>query len=194
MPTKVKGVIELRKALRKFEPDLAKETQKEIVAALKPMVVKARGFLPSNEDLPSGWLKRENAGGRWATKFYDQATARRGITWKSSPSKANNKGWRSVASVLNKNPAGAIYETAGRKTQGQQGASANPNAGQEFIAELNKTGVMKNADNQKRVGRHSNKFKGRAMFRAVAEDEGKTTAAVMKALQKAEDKFKGSTR
>lgn len=194
MPAKVTGALELRKALKKFEPELAKETQREIIGALRPIVTKARGFLPSNEDVPSGWLKRENAGGKWATRFYDQATARRGIVWKASPSKTNRKGWRSVASVLNKNAAGAIYETAGRKTSGQRGASSNPNAGQEFIAELNKTGIMKNADNQKRVGRHSKKFTGRAMFRAVAEDEGKATAAVMKALQKAEDKFYGRVK
>jgi hypothetical protein len=194
MPTEVKGAIELRKALKKFEPELAKETQKEIVAALKPIVTRARGYLPSNEDMPSGWLKRENAGGRWATRFYDQATARRGITYKSSPSKANRKGWRSIASILNKNAGGAIYETAGRKTSGRQGESTNPNAGQEFIAELAKTGQFKNADNQKRVGRHSNKQVGRAMFRAAAEDEGKATAAVMKAIEKAQSKFKGRTQ
>jgi hypothetical protein len=58
---------------------------------------------------------------------------------------------------------------------------------------LNQSGELKNADNQKRVGRHSQKAIGRAMFRAVAEDQGKTTAAVLKALGKAEDKFKAAT-
>jgi hypothetical protein len=29
MPTEVKGALDLRKALKKFTPDLAKETQKE---------------------------------------------------------------------------------------------------------------------------------------------------------------------
>jgi hypothetical protein len=193
MPTEVKGVIELRKAMRQFEPELAKASQKEIQEALKPIVTRARGYLPANEDVPSGWLKRENAGGRWATRYYDQAEARRGIVWKTSPSKTNRNGWRSVASILNKNAGGAIYETAGRKTSGQQGASVNRNAGQEFIAELTKTGKLTNADNQKRVGRHSNKFTGRAMFRAAAEDQGKATAAVMKALEKASNSFKGKT-
>lgn len=194
MPTRVKGVIELRKALREFEPELAKSTQKEIVAALKPIVTAARGYLPANEDVPSGWLKRENAGGRWAVRYYDQATARRGITWKASPSKANRRGWRSIASIINKNPGGAIYETAGRKTPGQQGESVNPNAGQKFIEELAATGKLTNSDYQKRVGRHSTKFTGRAMFRAFAEDQGKATAAVQKALQKAQDNFKGKTK
>jgi len=194
MPTRVKGVIELRKAMRQFEPELAKATQKEIVAALKPIVAAARGYLPANEDVPSGWLKRENAGGRWATRFYDQATARRGIVWRASPSKANKKGWRSVASIINKNAGGAIYETAGRKTTGQQGESVNPEAGQKFIEELTKTGTLKNSDYQKRVGRHSSKFTGRAMFRAFAEDQGKATAAVQKALQKAQANFNGKTK
>ena len=37
MPVAVKGGIELRKALKKFTPDLAKETQKEMGALLKPI-------------------------------------------------------------------------------------------------------------------------------------------------------------
>lgn len=194
MPTEVSGVIKLRKALREFEPELAKATQKEIVAALKPIVVAARGYLPANDDVPSGWLKRENAGGRWATRFYDQATARRGIVWKASPSKTNRKGWRSIASIVNKNAGGAIYETAGRKTTGQQGKSINPEAGQKFIEELTKTGELKSSDYQERIGRNSRKFTGRAMFRAFAEDQGKATAAVQKALQKAQDNFYGKTK
>ena len=41
MPTEVRGAIALRKALRQFEPDLAKETTKEISSFLKPVVTKA---------------------------------------------------------------------------------------------------------------------------------------------------------
>lgn len=184
MPVEVKGIKELRTALRKFAPDLAKESNKELSAALKPLTQKARGFLPSNNQVPSGWLKRENAGGKWANRFYDSAVARRGIVFSTAPSKANKRGFRSVATIYNKSAAGAIYETAGRKTDGQQGNSANPNAGKKFIEELNKSGQLVNADYQQRVGRHSRKFIGRVMFRAYAEDGGKTTAAVMKALEK----------
>ena len=67
MPTEVRGAIALRKALRQFEPDLAKETTKEIASFLKPVVTKARGFLPSNEEVPSGWVKRPNQGGTIVT-------------------------------------------------------------------------------------------------------------------------------
>lgn len=184
MPVEVKGVRELRKVLRKFNPELAKETNKELAAALKPLTQTARGFLPSNDAVPSGWLKRENAGGKWATRFYDQAIAQKGITYSTAPGKANKKGFRSVATIYNKSAAGAIYETAGRKTSGQQGNSANPNAGQKFIHELNNAGQLVNADYKQRVGRHSRKYIGRVIFRAYREDNGKTTAAVMRALER----------
>jgi hypothetical protein len=183
MPVEVKGLKELRKALRKFTPELAKECNKELAAALKPLTRNARGFLPANDEVPSGWLKRENAGGKWATRFYDQAIARKGIVYSTALGKANKQGFRSVATIYNKSAAGAIYETAGRKTGGQQGNSANPQAGQKFIEELNKSGQLANADYRQRVGRHTRKKIGRVIFRAFSEDNGKTTAAVMKALE-----------
>lgn len=193
MPAQVKGAIALRKALKQFEPDLAKSTQKEIASALKPIVTKARGFLPSNDAVPSGWLKIDGAQGKWATRYYDKSEASRGITYKTTPSKPNSKGFRAVASILNKSAGGSIYETAGRKTSGQQGNSTNPNAGKEFIAALGGTSNIVNAENYSGKGRHSKKQRGRAMFRAVKEDEGKARAAVMKAIESAERKFKGRT-
>ena len=162
MPTEVKGALNLRKALKKFEPDLAKATTKEIANFLKPVVKDARGFLPSNADVPSGWLKRPNAQGRWATRYYDQAEARRSIGYKTTPSKPNRNGWVALASLFNKGAAGAIYETAGRKS----GITGNftPKLGGEF------------------KGR-GQKMTGRALFKAYAEDEGKARAGVIKAIE-----------
>jgi len=193
MPTKIQGVIAYRKALRQFEPELAKETTKEITAFLKPVVKDARGYLPSNAEAPSGWLRRPNAKGRWANRFYDATIARRSISYKTSPSKANRSGFRALASIFNKSAAGAIYETAGRKTRGQQGNSTNPQAGQQFIEGLGGTRNIKNAEDYKGKGRHSLKQRGRAMFRAVAEDQGKARTAVMRALEKAEANFNRRT-
>lgn len=173
MPTEVKGALELRKALRDFAPDLLKETNKEIASFIKPVVSKARGYMPSNEDAPSGWLKRPNAAGRWAERFYDQAAARKGIGFKSSPSKENRRGWVSLASIYNRDYGGAIYETAGRKS----GNTGN------FTPRLE--GQLK--------GRNQ-KTTGRAIFRAYAEDQGKANAGVIKAIEKASDKFNRRTR
>jgi hypothetical protein len=172
MPTKIQGVIAYRKALRKFEPELAKETTKQITLFLRPVVRNARGFMPSNAEVPSGWLKRENAKGRWATRFYDASTARKGITYKSSPSKANRRGFRALASIFNKpvgdNVAGMIYETAGR----------NSGVTGRFTPKLG--GELK-GDKQKMTGR--------AIFRAFEEDQGKATAGVIKAIETSAAKF-----
>lgn len=175
MPVEVKGAIELRKALRKFEPDLAKETTKEIASFLKPVVKNARGFLPSNEEVPSGWVKRPNQGGRWANRSYDAIEARRGISFKSTPSKANRRGFRSLATIFNKSAAGAIYETAGRKS-GIEGRF---------------TPKLPNAYELKGRGQ---KGTGRVIFRAVDEDQGKAKAHIIKAIEKAAAKLNSRSK
>ena len=172
MPVKLQGAIALRKALAIVEPTLAKETSKEIASFLKPVVRQARGYMPSNADMPSGWLQRPNATGRWAIRFYDQGFAKKGITYKSSPSKPNKEGFAALASLLNKpakqNVGGLIYETAGRKS----GITGN------FTPRL---GGQLKGDKQK--------MQGRAMFRAFEEDRGKAQDGVVKAIFKAKAKF-----
>lgn len=167
MPADVTGALELRKALKEYAPFLAKESQKELSAILRPMAEKARGFLPSNEQAPSGWLEREGAQGRWANRFYDERIARKGITFSAAPSKMNRRGFRSLAAIYNKSAAGAIYETAGRKS----GMTGN------FTPRLH--GELKGK---------GQKMTGRAIFRAWSEDQGKTNAAVIKAIERANEK------
>lgn len=168
MPVEVRGAIATRKALKQFAPDLAKETTKEIANFLKPVVKNARGYAPSNADVPSGWVKRPNAGGRWAARSYDAAEVRRGITFKSTPSKPNRNGFRSLATIYNKSAAGAIYETAGRKS----GNTGN------FTPKLG--GQLKG---------HGQKQQGRVIFRAVEEDQGKARAYIIKAVEAAAAKL-----
>jgi hypothetical protein len=212
MPTEVKGGIALRKALRKFTPDLAKETQKEMASLLKPITAKARGFIPATAPL-SGWGKAASTG-----KFprYSAGEAKRGIGYKTTPSRPNRKGFRSLAQINNKSAAGAIYETAGRlnpngreqlkrkevnipgmnsvyttSTGKNYGKSNNPEAGSLFIQALDAQGEIKNAYKRTagQSGRASRKMKGRAIYRAWAEDQGKTNAAIIKAIEASRDKF-----
>lgn len=209
MATELKGAIELRKALRAFAPDLAKETQKEIAGLLKPITAKARGFIPSNSPL-SGWSMPTK--GSWERLQWSTSEAKRGIGYKTTPSKPNKSGFRSLARIVNASAAGALYETAGRKNpQGRpqapayevrlrghsnfgktirsgnkdQSNSNNPNAGQQFIDALNNTGRIVDAYKREegQAGRASRKMKGRAIFRAWKEDGGKTNAAVIKAIE-----------
>jgi hypothetical protein len=171
MPTSVQGASNLRKALKQFTPDLAKETQKELANFLKPVVKNARGFIPSNDQVPSGWLVG-NQKGKWERVAFDSAIAKRGIGYKTTPSKVNRSGFKALVSILNKSAAGAIYETAGRKS-GITG---------RFTPRL---------DGQL-VG-NGQKMTGRAMFRAYAQDQGKAKGAVLQAIFKSANKFNART-
>ena len=209
MPTEVKGGIELRKALKKFAPDLAKETQKEMAGILKPIVSKARGFIPSQAPL-SGWGKSTTNG---TFPIWQGRSAKGGVGYKTTPSKPNSRGFRSLARIQNASASGALYETAGRThpngreqlkmrtvhvagftyqtstDKTKYGRSNNPEAGSIFIQAINEYSQIKDAGLQIGAGRRSRKMKGRAIFRAWAEDGGKTQAAVIKAIEAAKDKF-----
>ena len=161
MPVQVKGGIELRKALRKFTPDLAKDTQREMAALLKPIAAKARGYMPATAPL-SGWGKMPITG---TFPYYNAKAARGGVGYKTTPSKPNRQGFRSLARIQNASASGAIYETAGRK-----------NPGGNFSPRLGPLTGMK-------------KMAGRGIFRAWSEDGGKTNAAVIKAIEASRDKF-----
>lgn len=173
MPASVKGGIALRKSLRQFAPDLAKALPKEIGAALKPITKAARGYLPDDSQVLSGWLPRENSQARFPT--YTARIARAGIGYKTTPSKPNNRGFRSLARVFNKTAAGAIYETMGRRTPQSR-----------FVQnQMNKyNSPMKGKD----------KEQGRALFRAYEENNGKAREAVLKAIKTAGDKLNAKAK
>jgi hypothetical protein len=163
MPVEVKGAIELRKALRDYAPDLAKKLNLEMTTALKPIVAEARGFMPSTSPL-SGWAPRENSSAKFPT--YDGKTAQLGIKYKVTPSKRNSRGFRSLAQIKNASAAGAIYETAGRKVPGGN-----------FSSRLG--GSLEGRD----------KMRGRAIFRAWEQDQGKANTAVIRAIESAAKAF-----
>lgn len=202
MPVELQDAVALRKALKQYNPELAKETQKEIASHLRKVVNRARGFVPSDSPL-SGW---GNQTGIWEYRGFNATLMKRGLTFSATPSKPNRRGFRSLATIFNKSAAGAIYETAGRlNPQGMPPAqrvkkfrkgqfitewqsdrtvnkSANPNAGRQFI---NALPPLVDSQQSNSAGRRTRKTKGRLLFRAWAEDQGKTTAAVVKAIQAA---------
>ena len=198
MPAGVSNVVALRRGLKKLAPQIAVESQREISGLLRSVTNKARGFVPSEAPL-SGW---GNKVGIWANRAYDSGEIKRGITFTTTPSKPNKNGFRSMAAIYNKSAAGAIYETAGRKnplgqpsqastrgkfssyvdTSNKVNKSANPNAGKQFI---NAMGEMYKAGRQEgQRGRVSRKMNGRLIFRAWGEDQGRTNALVIKAIEK----------
>ena len=168
MPASVKGGVKLRKALRAFAPDLAKETQKEVAGALKPITKTAKGYFPDDGQVLSGWLAREGSQSRFPS--YNARIVKAGVGYKTSPSKPNRRGFRSLARVFNKTAAGAIYETMGRKSPSSR-----------FVQNQN----SKYGSSMKGDG----KMEGRALFRAYEENNGKARDAVLNAIKSAADKL-----
>jgi hypothetical protein len=214
MAVELKGADKLRKALRQFEPDLAKAQTKEMTAALKPITNKARGFMPSNTQMLSGWTSASSSAETTNYRHfpkYDQTEAKRGVKYSTSPSKPNRSGFVALARIINSSAGGAIYETSGRKNpQGQPSQastrgkftdyidtsnkvnkSLNPNAGKQFINRFNSLGQLVNARPRQagQAGRATRKMTGRVIFRAFAEDQGKVTAAVVKAIENSAKMF-----
>ena len=56
MPVNITGVQGTLKAMRKFDPDLAKQMNTQIRGAMMPIRDKARAFAPSNSEMLSGWV------------------------------------------------------------------------------------------------------------------------------------------
>jgi hypothetical protein len=166
MPASVKGAVELRKALRQFTPDLAKETQKEIRTAIKPISQSAKGYVPDRGQILSGWLPRQMSEGSFPT--FNPSEAKSRIGYKTTPSKANSRGFRSLAQVFNKSRAGAIYERMGKLSPDSKFVI---NQNNKFNAPLKGKGRMQ----------------GRLLYRAYDENNGKARAGVLKAIQTAAD-------
>ena len=214
MPTEVKGVSALRKALAHFTTNFADETHKELGKAMAPVARRARGYIPSSIQL-SGWQKGTQKG-KWEYRAWSASDAVAGIGYSTDPSRPNRKGFTTLARIVNASAAGAIYETAGRKnpdgqkhagmvpvvaprhpnfgkmtrdsTKGLSGSN-NPWAGAQFIDALNEQGLIVDANSRKGAGRRGRKMKGRAIFRAWKEDGGKTVAAVNKAIESSRATF-----
>lgn len=196
MATEVKGAIALRKALSQYAPDLAKELTKELGAILKPIVNDARSYVPLRSPM-SGWSEIQNPKGKFPK--YNALEIRKGIIYKTTPSRPNRAGFVNNIRIQNKSMVGAIYETAGRKNgQGQDwvgpragGASKgvsrsnNPYAGNQFISNLGQLyGTNRKGDHR---------MMGRLIFRAWAKTQGKANASVFKAIENTTEKFNKRT-
>lgn len=203
MPTEVKGVIELRKALRAYAPDLEKEMRKEIYDIVKPVVSQAKGYVQSEiMGLRTGWIrasrgkkinKSTSAFRKGVFPFYNPTEVKAGIVFSDKISRANRAGFVSIFKIANKSRAGAMYEIAGRANNGQAqpwvgpkgpaghkySHSQNPDAGQHFINAISNSGKMKGEGPRR----------GRLIYRAWSENQGRTNAAVFKAIDKATERF-----
>ena len=198
MPVEIKGLDETLRAMRQFEPDLAKNLNTEIRAFLTPIQRKAQGYAVA--DLPglSNW-KLETKGRKITEKSsvfaikagsfpkYNANLVRRGIKIFIGETKPNRMGFVSFYRLSNLTAAGAIMETAGRKNGAGQpwdpkssshndSHSRNPKAGLHFN---NSLGAM----------RGNEKMRGRLIFRAWNESEGVVLGRVVKSVERTIEGF-----
>ena len=91
MPTAINGAAELRLALRKFAPELAKETRLEMSNALRTVTNVARGYVPADSDMLSGWAKPIGSETLKYRPFpkYSAREARAGNAFSGSPYRPN---------------------------------------------------------------------------------------------------------
>jgi hypothetical protein len=188
MPVVVSGVKQLQKAMKNVDPALNKQMKSNIRSAMIPIRNNARGYMPSTGEMLSGWTKASSSLNTLKYRpfpHYDQSVAQKGIVYREGQNKRNNSGFKAVFYVANTSAAGAIYETAGRKNPSgdPKSESNNPNAGRQFIGRAGGLSNMKGLDKQR----------GRALYRAWAEDQGRVIAKVVMAIQSVAIKFNKDT-
>ena len=117
--TQITGVYETLAALKAFDKNLARRTDKRIndaareVARLGQSLVDPQGLSGFQRQLPGGKKGARRAG-------YDPAVIARGIKVKRKRQKRSTNGEvRSFVVIANTTAAGAIWEVAGRKSDGK---------------------------------------------------------------------------
>lgn len=192
----IQGLSSTISALERFAPDLKKALDKDIKVVLSKIVVEARSNI-ADPIHPSGWAREnKNSGligplqagqGRGSFVPYDAAKARAGIKTVSADSKSSARGFRNSYGVIQRDKAGAIFETAGRGSKASRARtrvsrSTNPTASQDFIEAVSKyNGVLPTA-------RGLGQDKGRALIKAVDENKKNAQRAIFAAIKEAEKK------
>ena len=192
----VSGYNNSVRAIERLAPDLKKALDKEVRGILSTIVNQARDHIPYDVH-PSGWARENKNSGligplqqgqsRGLFVRFDAAKAKAGITSASPSNKSTASGFRNSYAVIQRDAAGAIFETAGRGSKASRARtrasrSTNPNASQDFIQTVEKYyGVLPTA---KGLGQD----KGRALIRAVDDNKKPAQRAIFEAVKIAEQK------
>lgn len=127
MSVAVFGLRDVQRSLRAFAPDLKKEMDKEIRAAIQPVRSRAQSLVPAVA--MSGW--RAWGGSRGGALDWDPRLIKSGIRIAQGGRGRAGTGVRVAWRITNKSAAGAVFEVAGRRNR-----SGNSARGAQFIANL----------------------------------------------------------
>jgi hypothetical protein len=204
MPVEVVGIKDVLKGLEFIDEDMRIRIRTAIDPLMRGVAFKAKGFVPSNTEVLSGWAKATGAPGNFPK--YDAGVARAGIGYNPGENKTFQNGFKVSNYVYNASRPGAIYEVAGRlnpqgrapfqmtPSKGASGTytlkskrskafreynSANPFASQQFIAALEPVTSQPKIKDIRGGGR---KTKGRLIYKAWAQDSPKVYEAILNAI------------
>jgi len=184
MPVNVTGVKQLQKTMRQVDKDLNKEMSKNIKQAMLIVRDQARGYLPQQNEVLSGWGKGTASVDtvkdlKSLFPPYDYGLAKSKVQYSAGQNKANNRGFKAAFYVYNNSRSGAIFETAGRLGKPRNNRSLNTNAPIQFNAAAEMLSSMKGQGKQR----------GRIIFRAWDETKNKIIPEVLKAIDTVAVKF-----
>lgn len=218
MPAEVVGVKDVLAGLSFIDEDMRERIRRAIDPLMRGVAAKAKGFVPSNGQVLSGWTKPLSSDVSYKPfPKYDADTVKQGIGYNPGQNKIMKNGFQVSNYVYNVSRPGSIYETAGRlNPQGRapfqmtpsKGASGtytrksarskavqafnsnNPFASQQFIAALEPVTAQPKIPGMRGEGR---KTKGRLIYKAWAQDSTQVYEAILKAIDKSATEFKRVT-
>jgi|688.fasta_scaffold13718_7 hypothetical protein len=204
MPVVLKGYLDTVRALRRVNPDLYKEMNREIRSALQEVVTDGKSRVPATIPGLSQWSEPNKYFGAQNFPKWNSAVVRRGIQYSTKASSVNRSGYKVMYSLLNRSHAGAIAETAGNMGAGgqlwvgsgvdktfqnrKQSHSNNPNAGRHFIESIDRE-----IGPTRRIGAEKKNRRGRILIAAYEAQQGRTIDKVMAAIRKAETRANAVT-
>lgn len=211
MPIVLSGVDELKRALKKYAPDLRKEMDATIKGELKSVIDETKQKVPST---PPGRLYNWQDKGREPISrthrergfpLYNALEVRRGLTYRAGTSRFNKAGFAALFSLWNASAVGAIMETAGRVNSSGRpqmgnhgrgstqkfGQSNYSGAGHVFVGSMNGIGALKP---YKSATTQKHRSTGRLLYATYADRQGKTLDAIMKAIDLASKKLEARAK
>ena len=169
----IEGLLDTVKLLQKFDKDGLKIMNKEIYQVMKKIQLEARGLMPADPPLTKWGLNPPDDYEPTKNKKWDQRRlqyvprdARMGITTKIDSQKIQGNRTSRRYNIINKNPAGMVYEWAGRASGG------STSQGEYFI---------------KRLGKRPSRTRGRVVWKAVYDNKDYALKEVTNAMNRAVD-------
>lgn len=221
MPVEIVGVKDVLNGLTFIDEDMYRRVKFAIAPLMMGVEAKAKGFVPGNNEVLSGWSKPISSTVDYRPfPKYDAATVRGGIGYKEGKNRLFNNGYQVESYVYNISAPGRIYETAGRlNPQGRAPFTSVAEGGGTMA--FKQSGSRKNRSRSTSAYNSNNPFagyqfvtdlptltsqpkvkgargggrktKGRLIYKAWAQDSGQIYDVIVRAINATATHFNNTT-